>query len=207
MIISEIEFDILKALTCKVRVLSKEQILRAWSEPDSRQLLFSVERLISLKLVKVEIWEVVVPQTKRTPLFTWKPNERDPDTWTISENARNRWRRQSKTVFAYQATQLAGRLFGSRSGKEIRTIERQHDLLLGEVYVNYLRSMPDLAERWYGEDTVPQAPYGVKNPDAFLFDDELKPRRVIESTGAYSQKQVKSFHKYCRINKLPYELW
>ena len=36
MIISEIEFDILKALTCKVRVLSKEQILRAWSEPDSR---------------------------------------------------------------------------------------------------------------------------------------------------------------------------
>ena len=207
MILSEIEFDILETLTCKVRVLSKDQILRVWNEQDSRLLLLSIERLISAKLVQLQMWEVVIPQTDRTPLFTWKPYDPEPDSWVISENARRRWRTQRSTVFVYQATQSAGRLFGSRSGKRIRTIERQHDLLLGEVYVDYRRNMPDLAERWYGEDTVPQAPYGVKNPDAFLFDEDLQPRRVIESTGAYSQRQVRSFHKYCRTNNLPYELW
>lgn len=207
MILSEIEFHILEALTCKVRVLSRDQILRAWHESDSCQLLESIERLMSAKLVQMQMWEVVVPDTKRTPLFTWKPNQSEPDTWQISEKAKERWRRKRSTVFAYQATALAGRFFGARCGKLIRTTERQHDLLLSEVFVDYVRSMPELAERWYGEDVVPPAPYGVKNPDAFLFDEEFQPRRVIESAGAYSQRQVKSFHRYCRVSNLPYELW
>lgn len=205
--LSSTEIQILDALACRVRVLSLDQITRTWTTPGEGQVLHCVERLISFGLVKMEIWEVVVPDTVQAPLFTWKLNAPEPDTWRISEAAKKRWHLQKSTVFAYQATELAGRLFGSRSGKKIRIIERQHDLLLGEVYVDYRRSFPELAERWYGEDFIPPAPYGVKNPDAFLLDEKLRPRRVVESAGAYSQKQVRSFHNHCQTNNLPYELW
>ena len=83
----------------------------------------------------------------------------------------------------------------------------RHDLLLSEVFVLYRRRLPKLAECWVGEDAMPLAERGVKNPDAFLLDDEYQPRRVIESAGSYSQKQVDTFHDYCRQCRLPYELW
>ena len=105
------------------------------------------------------------------------------------------------------ATERAGRLFGSRSGHLVREIERSHDLLLAEVYLLYREQLPELAATWVGEDALPVAQRGVKNPDAFLFDDSHQPRRVIESAGAYSQKQVETFHRYCTDARLPYELW
>ena len=79
--------------------------------------------------------------------------------------------------------------------------------MLAEVFVRYRQELPSLAEFWVGEEALPKAEYGVKNPDAFLIDDELQPRRVIESAGAYSQQQVETFHEYCRLARLPYELW
>ena len=85
--------------------------------------------------------------------------------------------------------------------------ERQHDLLFAEVFVRYRQELPSLVAYWVGEEALPKAEYGVKNPDAFLIDDELQPRRVIESAGAYSQQQVETFHEYCRLARLPYELW
>jgi hypothetical protein len=67
--------------------------------------------------------------------------------------------------------------------------------------------LPQLIDYWIGEDALPVAEYGVKNPDAFLFDEEWQPRRVIESAGSYSQKQVATFHEFCRVSRLPYEMW
>ena len=205
---TELEIDLMTTLTCKVRVLSKQQLVRGWQPQHSTETLaFSVRRLNAARLIRTEIWTVVLPVIGSTPLFTWKPGQPKPDTWPLSKQARSRWNRAESTVEVYQATELAGRVFGSRSGHQTREIEQRHDLLLPEVFILYRCSLPQLAEFWVGEDALPMAERGVKNPDAFLMDEGFQPRRVIESAGSYSQKQMDTFHEYCRQCRLPYELW
>lgn len=198
--------EIVKALTCQVRVLSLDQIQRGWNVPTDlvRQQL---ARLVSGQLLTTAEWVVVAPPIGATPMFRWQIGDEEPDTWRLSLTARNRWRRRPSRFTIYQATGLAARLFGSTAGHTTRDYERQHDLLLAEVFVRYRIELPALIPFWVGEEALPKAEYGVKNPDAFLIDDESRPRRVIESAGAYSQKQVESFHEYCRLARLPYELW
>ena len=203
-----IELELMTALACQVRVLSEWQIHQGWkSQCPIEELRSSLSRLVEAKLVLTETWTVVPPQIGKTPLHTWKPGHVKPDTWRLSQACRTRWNRLPETLTVYQATELAGRLFGSRTGHETRAIERRHDLLLAEVFVLYRTRLPELAKRWVGENAVPVAEKNVKNPDAFLMDDERVPRRVIESAGSYSQTQVETFHEYCRVSRLPYELW
>ena len=203
-----LEIGLMTALACKVRVLSQQQLVRGWQHQHSAETLaFSVERLNAARLIRSEKWSVVLPAIESSPVFTWKPGEAEPDTWPLSKQIRSRWNRRESVVEVFQATERAGRIFGSRSGHGIRVIERRHDLLLSEVFVLYRRRLPQLAECWVGEDAMPLAERGVKNPDAFLLDEEFQPRRVIESAGSYSQKQVDTFHEYCRQCRLPYELW
>ena len=203
-----LEIDLMTSLTCKVRVLSTQQIINAWKQEHSTETLaFSVRRLNAARLIRVENWTVVLPKVSSKPLFTWKPGQQQPDTWPLSKEARSRWNRPASTIEVFQATNLAGRVFGSRSGHKIREIERRHDLLLSEVFVLYRLGLPKLADCWIGEDALPIAERGVKNPDAFLVDEQYQPRRVIESAGSYSQKQMDTFHEYCRQCRLPYELW
>ncbi len=205
---TELETEIMTALACKVRVLSEQQLVRGWEKHHSTETLaFSVGRLNAARLIRSEKWSVVLPAIGSAPLFTWKPGETEPDTWPLSKQVRSRWNRSESTVRVYQATERAGRLFGSRSGHNTRVFERRHDLLLSDVFVLYRLRLPELGQCWVGEDALPMAERGVKNPDAFLLDDEYQPRRVIESAGSYSQKQVDTFHEYCRQCRLPYELW
>lgn len=203
-----LEIELMTALACKVRVISQQQLVRGWQHQHSTvTLAFSVARLNAARLIRSEKWSVVLPAIEFSPVFTWKPGDAAPDTWPLSKQIRSRWNRDESVVEVFQATERAGRLFGSRSGHAIRVIERRHDLLLSEVFVLYRHRLPQLAECWVGEDAMPFAERGVKNPDAFLLDDEHQPRRVIESAGSYSQKQVDTFHEYCRQCRLPYELW
>ncbi len=197
---------IVSALTCQVRVLSLDQIRRGWNQPteDARRQL---ARLVSSKLIQTAEWMVVPPPIDRAPMFVWKPGDESPDAWRLSQAVQARWRKSASRHTVYQATNLAARLFGSSAGRPSRVHERQHDLLLAEVFVRYREELPSLAAYWVGEEALPKAEYGVKNPDAFLIDEESRPRRVIESAGAYSQQQVESFHEYCRLARLPYELW
>ena len=196
------------ALACQVRVLSESQIYQGWNTQCSNEAIrTSLTKLIAAQLVHAESWTVPPPQIGNAPLHTWKPGHLRPDTWHLSQICRSRWDRLPEKITVYQATELAGRLFGSRTGHATRVIERRHDLLLAEVFVLYRVRLPELARRWVGEDALPVAEHGVKNPDAFLMDDEYQPRRVIESAGSYSQSQVETFHEYCRVSRLPYELW
>ncbi len=204
----QLDLEIMTALACQVRVLSELQIEQGWQSRwalnDVRE---SLSKLVAARLVRKEGWTVVPPQIGNTPLHTWKPGHLKPDTWRLSQTCRSRWNRLQENLTVFQGTELAGRLFGSRAGHETRVIERRHDLLLGEVFILYRKRLPELAKRWVGENAVPMAEHGVKNPDAFLMDDENVPRRVIESAGSYSQSQVETFHEYCRVSRLPYELW
>ena len=205
---TQLEIEILTALTCQVRVLSEHQLLRGWRDEHSTDAIaFSVTRLNAARLLRSDNWSVVLPMIEDAPILTWKPGQPDPDTWPLSKEIRTRWNRPSSSVRVYRATELAGRAFGARTGHDTRLIEQRHDLLLAEVFVLYRLRLPALASRWVGEDAVPVAERGVKNPDAFLLDEQYRPRRVIESAGSYSQHQVDTFHEYCRQCELPYELW
>ncbi|MBI1310103.1 hypothetical protein GC176_02260 [bacterium] len=198
------DIDVMETLCCKVRVLSEDQIVRAWGQKAIEE---NVAPLIHADMIRCEFWTVILPVIGETPSMTWKPEQPEPDAWKLSQRFRGRWDRQAVVVTAIMATERAGRLFGSRSGHPLREIERGHDLLLAEVYLLYRERLPELAAAWLGEDALPLAERGVKNPDAFLFDDSDRPRRVIESAGSYSQKQVETFHRYCKTARLPYELW
>lgn len=201
---NETEIDLMQVLCCKVRVLSEEQIIRGWTK---KAIGESVSTLIQADMICCERWTVILPLIGNEPSVTWKPQQSPPDGWMLSQEFRGRWKREPVSITAFMATERAGRLFGSRSGHLVREIERSHDLLLAEVYLLYREQLPELAATWVGEDALPVAQRGVKNPDAFLFDDSHQPRRVIESAGAYSQKQVETFHRYCTDARLPYELW
>lgn len=203
---TQFDQDIVRALTCQVRVLSQEQIQRGWNQP-TEVVYPQLARLVKSNLIHAAEWIVVPPPIQRTALFVWKPGHESPDSWRVSLAARDRWRKPLSRQTVFQATDLAARLFGSRAGRPSRAIERQHDLLLAEVFVRYRLELPSLTPFWIGEEALPKAEYGVKNPDAFLIDDKSQPRRVIESAGAYSQKQVETFHEFCRLARLPYELW
>lgn len=198
------EINVMETLCCKVRVLSEDQIVRACGRQAIDE---TIATLIHADLIRCERWTVTLPVIGEAPSMTWKPEQPEPDAWKLSQGFRSRWDRQPVLVTAFMATERAGRLFGSRSGHPIREIERGHDLLLAEVYLLYRERLPELAAAWLGEDALPLAERGVKNPDAFLFDDSDRPRRVIESAGSYSQKQVETFHRYCKTARIPYELW
>ena len=203
---TQFDLEIVRALTCQVRVLSLDQIRRGWSQ-SADAVQQQLARLVTGKLLAVVEWTIVTPPIGRTPMFLWKPGDDSPDAWRLSLAVRSRWRRSATRHTVYQATDLAARLFGSNAVRSSRIYERQHDLLLAEVFVRYRQELPSLVPYWVGEEALPKSEYGVKNPDAFLIDDESRPRRVIESAGAYSQQQVETFHEYCRLARLPYELW
>ena len=82
-----------------------------------------------------------------------------------------------------------------------------HDLLLSAVYALYRRSRASAAARWLGEDALPKAGFRIKDPDAFILNDEGRPVRAIESAGSYGAAQVAGFHEHCARAGLGYELW
>ncbi len=205
---AKIDIEIAAALACKVRVLSAPQIQQGWQPGYSvKEIHTSLSSLVAASVLKTESWSVIPPQIGTQPLHTWRPGDPRPDTWRLSQACRSRWNRFPRSIQVFQATELAGRLFGARAGHNTRLIEQRHDLLLAQVFVLYRTLLPELASCWIGENALPMAERGVKNPDAFLLDTEGVPRRVIESAGAYSQTQVDTFHEYCRVSRLPYELW
>jgi hypothetical protein len=68
-------------------------------------------------------------------------------------------------------------------------------------------SHPESAARWVGEHVLPKAGHRIKDPDAFIRNDQGEVLCVIESAGRYSADQVESFHEHCVENNLPYQLW
>ena len=105
------------------------------------------------------------------------------------------------------AAPLAANLLGSTSCGLPKPEHRDHDLLLAAVYVHYRTQHPKTAALWIGEHVLTKAGYRIKDPDAFLRDEQGRILQVIESAGRYSSAQVESFHEHCAELSLPYELW
>jgi hypothetical protein len=143
----------------------------------------------------------------RAPLATWNPGAEQPEPRWVVARIRSRWASDAVPVEVYWATPQAANLFGSTARRLPTAFQRDHDLLLSDVYAFYRQRRQDLVSRWAGEHALPKAGFRTKDPDAFLFDDAGQSVRVIESAGRYDLRQVQSFHDYCDEHDLPYELW
>jgi hypothetical protein len=203
------ELDIVDALTRRVRLMTLSQIGQTWwSELGSQKAVRrELKRLREGGLVQRTIINAHPRLALKSPVAVWQPNHVEPDLQRVAERIRGRWRHGAEPTEVYWASSQAANLFGSAAGQLPNVLQRDHDLLLGEVYVFYRLRRPDLVHRWAGEDVFPKAGYRIKDPDAFLFDDSGKPMRVIESAGRYGVRQIESFHQHCVEQDLPYELW
>lgn len=201
--------DLMETLTCRVRVLSLQQVQRGWAEVfGSRQApRLVMERLIKTGLIEGDVWHVPPSPIGDGPLVTWSPGQSCPDLMALETRVQRRWHATPLPTPVIAATQPAARLFGSSTGDLPPENHRNHDLLLASVYIRYRCSQPEFATSWLGEDGIGRAERGVKNPDAFLIDDHGQVVRVVESAGRYSLKQLESFHQHCQRAALAYELW
>ena len=202
------DLDIIEALTRRIRLITAIEIARIWwpssspSRPRRR-----IRRLVEAGLMtKTRVnahpaFEVVRPTVK------WKPGRPHPNLDRVAKKVQSRWNQPARPVTVYAASRLAANLWGSSAGRLPNRTHWDHDLLLARVYAHYRSAHPREAKRWVGEDCLPKAGYRIKDPDAFLVDDDGRLTRVIESAGRYSVKQLESFHEHCADNQLAYELW
>ncbi len=209
MTLTERDMDLLTTLTLRVRIMTPRQIASVWW-PDGRSLCQTVRRLQKFQhagLVEQHIVNAhpLLPATR--PLFAWRPGTPEPDCERVAERCRVRWNRPRRPLAVCVASRKAAGMFGS-SGRGLPPNEhRDHDLRLASVYVSYRQHRRQLARLWVGEHGLPKAGYRIKDPDAFLVESDGTVRRVIESAGRYSARQVESFHEHCVEHELPYVLW
>ena len=201
--------DLMETLTCRVRVLSLMHLREVSTElfDANMSVMETLQSLIDMGLIVGEVWCVPTCSIGESPLFEWSPSQPAPDCLALEAQVQGRWHQTEDAVPVIAASHAAARIFGSSGGGMPPEHHRSHDLLLSAVYIQYRQRLPHLAQNWLGEDAVALAERGVKNPDAFLFDEEGNTIRVVESAGRYSQNQLESFHEHCRLAGLAYELW
>ena len=199
---TQTDFDIAQTLALRVRLLERSQAIRIWPDADER-----LPRLVKAGLIEQFNINAHPPLQPHQPLASWVPDQPEPDFHAISTRARTRWNQAAVNTSVFVASKRAANLFGGDAYGLPPVEHRDHDLLLSDAYVFYRNQRPDVAMRWVGEDFFPKAGFRIKDPDAFLVDDDGQFRCVIESAGRYSTQQVQSFHDYCAIHNLPYELW
>lgn len=196
---------LIRALAVQLRVLSFEQIRRGWfpDEPDD-SIRESISALIAAGLVQENICEIDSPIPLDGPLLTWGPGEREPDVDRLARIAghlERRWNRQFEAMVLYSITPAGANQFGSRGGKPSREEEHTHDFHLSEVYLKRLRDDSHaIPKRWIGEMAVEKLGFQIKrmkDPDAYLLDDEGKALQVIEFAGKYSVSHLQDLHRHC----------
>jgi hypothetical protein len=206
---STVELDIIETLARRVHILTHGQIVAIWGS-DSQgcsDLECKLTRLHNGKLCE-RAWINVHPRLPiEAPLASWQPQMARPDFDQLEQQVRARWSRLAQSTRVYWASRQAANLFGSSVHGVPDLLHRDHDVLLAEVYVFYRQRRPKFARKWLGENVFPKAGYRIKDPDAFLVQDDGTPLRVIESAGRYGRQQIEEFHDHCDELDLPYELW
>ena len=206
---TDIEIDVIETLTRRVRLLSLSQVGDLWwpDAPSQRVVRRLLRRLRQAGLLCRTVINVQ-PRTKiKTPLCVWQVGCAPPSTDQIVQRLQRRWRNAAAPTEVYWASPLAANLFGSTAGKLPGLTHRDHDLLLGDVFLFYRRLRPSMAALWVGEDARPKAGHRIKDPDALLIGHDGRPLAAIESAGRYGQTQLTSFHAHCENLQLAYELY
>lgn len=206
---------ILEALTQRVRVLTLRQIARTWwadsgeRAAESRLRRLEAQNLLSLRR------ELAHPEIEISePTVAWEPGKQDPDAGALSYRLQSRWTMLPSSTLCVSATRLSASNFGGHGGRPSRAVERTHDIHMAAVYLVYRSRSPEVLQWWIFEERIKAErklvtgrakTFGEKLPDAIL-RTPLGPK-AIEFGGAYGKDKVLSFHRYCKDQALPYEIW
>jgi hypothetical protein len=208
-VLTDRDRDLLETLTCRAPMLAVRHIIEIWwPEASGRRAMHRrLEMLAKLRWIECYVVNAhpLLPVVR--PLFAWKPGKSGPDCEQISQKSRTRWSMAALPTEVWIVSSATAALFGSTARRLPPSEHYDHDLRLASVYVHYRMIYPRLVKQWIGEHALPKAGYRIKDPDAFLRNQNGQVYRVIESAGRYSPSQVESFHEHCAEYDLPYELW
>ena len=202
---------ILDALSFRVRVLSLEQIARAWwgDAHDGRRLArrrLAVLERAGLVHRRQVLARPILPL--ESPEFTWEPGDVAPDSGAISWRLRKRWTEPPRPTAVYHASAETIRSLGGGGGKLPSPGQETHDLHTAEVFLRFRGCSPGLVQLWRGEDVFKaDRQGGEKVPDALVVRPDGEPELAVEFAGSYGPERVADFHGYCEAKELAYQLW
>lgn len=204
---SQLAFELIETLTCKIRALTQQQLVHGWRAITSEQFNLTIESLRRADLLLVE--RRTIPEIPFTgvPIHYWSPGDPNPNMKELAKVVDQRWKTIQTTQNVLTATRRATRLFGAARDSMSPSHHLNHDLLLAEVFVNYRSMIPSVANSWIGRDAATAVGKRGKTPDAFLVDGNEMVVRVVKSAGRFKHRQLKSFHEHCSVNQTAYELW
>ena len=205
--------DLLEVLCRRVRMLSRQQIVRTWwSCEQFNYAAAATERLKRLCVAGFLIFRQVLARNigeLAAPVATWAPRQPTPDLGAVAWRLGRRWDIAPAVTTIYMASLRSARLFGGRRrGRIPRAFQVSHDLGVAEMFLAVRRTRPQASPLWVDEDRL--APYRrrQKLPDAVLAQKESgTPQLVLEFGAGYGKSRLLEFH-YDNVNRrLPYEIW
>ena len=207
---SQAERTLLETVTYKVSMLRESEARRLWRAFDAKnrtKFYVARDRLTGAGLLECYTVNLHPPIEPSGPTLRIVPGqELRIDLAKVSDQLKERWKYACRPTGVIVASRRAANLFGSTSHGLPGLLHRNHDALLGEVYVRYVLGAPRLAQMWVGEHQLPRAGYKTKDPDAFLLRGG-QPCRVVESGGSYGAKQLESLIEYAEESELELEVW
>ena len=203
------DFTILEALVFQVRFLTVRLVAELWwpGGLNQRQARKRLEQLSKSGFVELHVINASPLMPVTEPLFTWKPNDIEPEFEMLSKQVRDRWEKAPQPTTVCVASKQSASLLGNKvSG--LPAIERwDYDLRLSSVYAKYRKDSPASLGRWVGSQGLLNADERLKRLDAWLVHKNGLVIRAIKSAGRNDADRLKSFHQHCLANNLPYELW
>lgn len=206
------DWEILDALSLRIRMLSLPQIARTWwtgaVDPQSaarERLDRLVGRgwLLRTRALVQQLSPIAAPQV------VWSSGQWVPEFGPISWRLRQRWAGPASIVTVYRATSQTARRFGGQRRDHIaRPFQMAHDIGTAEMFLAVRRQRPELVRRWIDEDRLAPFRRGQKLPDAVIADSPSAPIELVLEFGAgYSKQRLAAFHRDNEARGLPYEIW
>lgn len=207
--ITDRDADLLSTLSLRVRLLSREQILRTWWHGTRHASQPRLRRLIRRGLLSERAATAINVGKRLLPLSEWVPEEAPPDFGALAWLLKQRWSSSLRPTTVYFATAHCARLFGGvRLGRVPRAFQVSHDLGVAEMFLALRWRSPAAVELWIDEDRLAPFRRGMKLPDAILaIAPSADPIRVLEWGGLYSKRRLRAFHLDCEGRGLTYEIW
>jgi hypothetical protein len=216
-LLTQRDLEIFDTLTRRVRVLSLPQVARTWWPNAREPKRVSENRLRALadeNLVRIER-AVAHPELDLAgPIESWSMGEADPDFGSLSYKLQSRWSADPVRTSFISASKSAAQRFGGYGGRPPRCVERTHDIHMAQVFLHYRQHHPALVCDWVFEEQVKaerkksgarSKDRSQKLPDAFIRTKSST--KAIEFGGAYGKDKLIAFHRYCKENSFPYEIW
>jgi hypothetical protein len=132
----------------------------------------------------------------------------EPHYGKVSYVLKSRQSLPCRPTRAFAATEKASALVGGRGGPLRHPFQADHDHAVAWVFIHYLKTSPEVAATWLGEDAIPRSlRKRIKVvPDAVTFTADGA-MRVEEFGGAYDADRLKALCRWAIDSGLSYRVW